>query len=399
MADLRLLYPDGFNANRFAMPKDHSRQFLNALQAGGLQVESLDQAGEIRRVRTAEDKGSKRTGWYVFHQGADFSAGAFGDWRSGDQHTWSSHAADDLSAEQRVRHQNQMAEFRAIREREQAAEYEAAKKKSKVIWMGLDHPKPDNQYLLRKQIQAFGAKENETGKLVIPVMDSEGEIQSLQFIDQDGTKRFLSGGKMKGGRFIIGKPGKTIYICEGYSTGATIYEAAGDQVICAFNASNLSSVAESIRSKNTNARIIIAADNDQFLPAHIGNVGANKAKEAAAKISASVRLPEFSNLDKQPTDFNDLACLEGIGAVRVQLERSPTSRLNIKRLSEIGFDEKPVDWLIKGFLEARSLSVLFAPPASYKTFMALDWALCMALGKDWNYAKVKKRRSVVYVNG
>jgi hypothetical protein len=29
----------------------------------------------------------------------------------------------------------------------------------------------------------------------------------------------------------------------------------------------------------------------------------------------------------------------------------------------------------------------------------LDWALCMSAGKDWNGMKVKKRRSIVYING
>src|SRR3990167_5218359 len=33
--------------------------------------------------------------------------------------------------------------------------------------------------------------------------------------------------------------------------------------------------------------------------------------------------------------------------------------------------------------EEASLVMLAGPPASYKSFLALDWALCMASGKQW----------------
>ena len=40
----------------------------------------------------------------------------------------------------------------------------------------------------------------------------------------------------------------------------------------------------------------------------------------------------------------------------------------------------PVDWIIDGLLPCDSYAVLFAPPGSYKTFLALDMAMAVAHG-------------------
>lgn len=41
-------------------------------------------------------------------------------------------------------------------------------------------------------------------------------------------------------------------------------------------------------------------------------------------------------------------------------------------------------WAIEGLFEVNSLVMVAGPPASYKSFMVLDWAICMALGRKWN---------------
>lgn len=389
MANLKKLYPFGFNASVIYQREtgDHFAAFENALKSVGLIVDNIDQTGNLVRVKTAEDKGRKRTGWYVFYHGNEFSAGAFGDWRSGEQNTWSSHSVDELDPEQRLRHQRQMEEIRATREREQAAQHEAAKKTATTKWMTLDHPEPSNPYLVRKQITAIGIR-REGNRLVVPIMDDSGQIQSLQFISHDGQKRFLTGGKLKGGRITLGNDSHTIYICEGYSTGVTIHQATGDQVICAFNSGNLMTVAESVREKNITARIVIAGDNDQFLPAHIGNVGANKAREVATKINAEVKLPEFSNVDEQPTDFNDLACLEGVDSVKSQL--GFIANLSFP-LSDIATREtKEIEWLLDGVLSVGAPSILFAAGGAGKGYFIQQLAACVATGTDFFDLKVKK---------
>lgn len=58
---------------------------------------------------------------------------------------------------------------------------------------------------------------------------------------------------------------------------------------------------------------------------------------------------------------------------------------------------KPV-WLIEGLFEANSLVMVAGPPKSYKSFMALDWMMCMATGRKW-CGRVTVPAKVLYVLG
>ncbi len=58
--------------------------------------------------------------------------------------------------------------------------------------------------------------------------------------------------------------GDHVYLCEGFSTGATIAEATGATVICAFNAESLPKVARVLKGLYLGRKISIATDNDQF---------------------------------------------------------------------------------------------------------------------------------------
>ena len=90
--------------------------------------------------------------------------------------------------------------------------------------------------------------------------------------------------------------------------------------------------------------------------------------------------------------------IEAIKADIRPLKPSPTLRkpLTFKRFSKA--DIKPTDWLVKGFLETDSLSVIYGPPANGKSFVALDWAACIATGQDWHGQPVKQG-AVFYLAG
>ena len=60
---------------------------------------------------------------------------------------------------------------------------------------------------------------------------------------------------------------------------------------------------------------------------------------------------------------------------------------------------KPINWLIKGFLEMDSLSLMFGEPACGKSFSAIDLACCVATGKDWHGKPVKRPGPVFYIAG
>jgi transposase len=58
----------------------------------------------------------------------------------------------------------------------------------------------------------------------------------------------------------------------------------------------------------------------------------------------------------------------------------------------------PTSWLIKYYLELDSLTQVFGPTKSYKSFLALDWGLSIATGRDW-CSQTAKRGLVVYIAG
>ncbi len=56
------------------------------------------------------------------------------------------------------------------------------------------------------------------------------------------------------------------------------------------------------------------------------------------------------------------------------------------------------NWLIKGHMEQGSIGMLFGPPASAKSFIAMDIAFCIAAGIDWN-GNDTVQGQVVYLAG
>ena len=145
------------------------------------------------------------------------------------------------------------------------------------------HTVSSHPYLSTKKVLSHGLKEYK-GCLLIPLRDVEGKLWSLQFIDKNSEKRFLSGGKKKGCFFLIGTLGENAFVCEGYATGATIYECTAVPTVVAFDAGNLESVVQALRKQYPNLKMILCADNDCYGEANVGVEKANAAlKEAGAK--------------------------------------------------------------------------------------------------------------------
>lgn len=55
-------------------------------------------------------------------------------------------------------------------------------------------------------------------------------------------------------------------------------------------------------------------------------------------------------------------------------------------------------WLIEGMFESKSLVMLAGPSYSFKSFLLLDWLLCMACGRKW-LGRQTVQSKVVYVLG
>lgn len=270
--------------------------FQTAMAAAAIvSLDPIRADGRLHRFWVKGDSVGSRNGWYVLY-GDDVPSGAFGCWKRQISETWCAKAQRDMTPAERAEHIRRMDAAIKAREAEDRAIKQTARDKAAIIWQAAP-PAPDNHpYLIKKSVKAHSVRLSKNA-LVIPLRDSVGMLHSLQFIDAEGNKRFLSGGKKKGCYFPIGQVQDTICIAEGYATAASIHEAAGHAVVVAFDAGNLLPVAQVLRQKFPEAEIILCADNDTETP---GNPGLTRAREAASAVGALLAIPPCAG------DFNDL---------------------------------------------------------------------------------------------
>ena len=286
-------------------------QFINAISQTGITppLNVIDD-GNIHRY-SSNGKSADEAGWYVLHTGG-IAAGSFGDWRTSETHNWCANIGRPLTTAEHSANRARIGAIKLQRDADNVEAKDDAKHRASDIW-NKSTAITEHAYLTKKGVKPYGIKQHGDA-LVIPLR-ADGEIQSLQFIDAESNKRFLTGGRKKGCYHSIGKPQGVIYICEGYATGASVYEAMGDAVVVALDSGNLMAVTQSIRTKYPDIKLIICADNDA------SKVGVNKANEAARLVNALVVMPDFGE-DKTTvlTDFNDLHQLKGLDAVKLQLD-------------------------------------------------------------------------------
>jgi putative DNA primase/helicase len=289
------------------------QQFRDAIQSAGLVPPSdIEPDGKLRRF-SSNGKKADDAGWYLLHDDG-IPAGSFGDWRTGIMQTWRADIGRTLTAGEEAAHRAKVEAMRREREAEETRCKSEAKAKAAAIWQKAEPAPGEHPYLTRKGIKASGAKLHNDA-LLIPMRDG-GDIHSLQFIGPDGDKRFLTGGRVKGCYFSIGNPNGAAALCiaEGFATGATIHETTGYPVAVAFNAGNVGAVSKAMREKFPDLPLILCADDDIQTE---GNPGLTAATEAARSVGGLLALPDFGfDRPAGATDFNDMAALCGLDAVR-----------------------------------------------------------------------------------
>lgn len=309
------------------------QSFLDAIEATGITPPSTIVADGLLHRFSSSGRRGDAAGWYIFHADG-IAAGAFGCWRSGINENWCAKQPNELTAEQMEEHRRRLKE--AIRKREQAEAEARAECRKKAAEM-LEQAKPNGEhpYLKRKGVQAHGVLEAE-GNLLVPVSDVAGTLHGLQRISADGKKLFLSGTAKKGNFHLIGEPGDVVVVAEGYATAATIRQATGLPVYIAFDAGNLKPVAEAVRRKLPDARILIAGDLDD--PDDKGRLAGQEGAEAAAKAVAGQAL-----ISPTKTDWNDHAAAHGEesvaeafkAAIEAPADEGAPAEAEIIRLSEL----------------------------------------------------------------
>jgi phage/plasmid primase-like uncharacterized protein len=306
---------------------DPIEQFHSAIQSAGITPPtSIKADGQLHRF-SSNGKQGDAAGWYVLHVDGDIAVGCFGDWRTGLKQDWHANINRQLSIAEKAKFKEKIASIRHERESEEKRRRSEAQTKAAEIWSKADLASEQAYpYLIKKRIKASGIKIY-NNSLVIPVYDENYLLQSLQFIDQNGEKRFLPGGRIAECYYTKGNIENASVLCiaEGVATSETIHEATGYPVVTAFNAGNLVSVARIMRKKFPDSIIILCADDDHKT---LGNPGLSKAKEAAKAVRGVFITPHFNeNRPDWASDFNDMMQLNGLVAVSERINGAIPSDL------------------------------------------------------------------------
>ena len=403
MTSLTTIFPNGFAAAIESQDLINPEEgFRKHCEASGLLIKEIIADGEIHRVAHVSSKKGALDGWYILHSSGKIPVGIAGCWKEPTfESKWVADTGRAMNFTERFEHDKWVSELKAKKDADRLVSQAVAAEKAEDEVGTYADASADHPYLVRKHISPHGVKIDRAGRLVVPVIDQAGEILSYQTIDAEGNKRFLKGGKIEGGFYELRGNRKIIFIGEGFATCASIHEATGYTVLVAFDCGNLAKVAKSAKEMFPGSRIVIGADNDQFTE---GNPGVTKGRAAAALVFGEIVYPSFSESDmteNKPTDFNDLHCLQGLEAVKDQIERvaGPVldklafefSRADALELTEI-------KWIVDDYIEADSLAQVFGDPGGGKSFVSIDIACCVATGTAWHGHEVQQG-AVFYIAG
>jgi phage/plasmid primase-like uncharacterized protein/KaiC/GvpD/RAD55 family RecA-like ATPase len=375
---------------RVAPPEE---QLLDAIRSAGL--EPPDQVifdGKLHRFKSGT-KGSAKTGdksgWYVVF-GDGVPAGRFGCWRMGFESPWRADVGRKLTATEEMANARRLAEAKALREAALEKQHEVAAATVEAIWTAAQAASPDHPYLKRKGIQAHGARITGDGRLIVPLFDKDGQLCTLQYIDNEGGKLYHPGGEAGGKFWMVGsldEPG-VLYVAEGFATAATIHETTGRPCVATYSASSLVPVTGSLREMfGIGQDIVIVADHDKH------GVGQKYADQASAKFGARVIIPPIEGMDA-----NDYAQAghDLVGLLVQQTGLAVIDKLQVVFGDQLGSDYEAPDELVEGLMTIGSSVVVYGDSNSGKTFWALSVATAIASGEDC-YGRKTDSGLVVYL--
>ena len=344
---------------------DVSLKFKGALNAAGLEVDTPIMDGILRRVRVDGDKGAQKSGAYVGYIDG-IPAGFIQNFKSGFISNWKYEKldvapySDELIYSKKTQNLSKgntdFIQKQLQREKDLEEEY---KKTAKILYdefLAAKFAVLDHSYFVKKRIyNNYGLKQDSFGNLLIPLFDINEKFWSLQRIFPNGNKmvgallsneqkqngeKFLA--KKRGNFFVISDDAdlydknsaqlniealskyNKIYLCEGFATAASVYEACNTPVIVGLDVGNLEFVVQDFITRFCNIHIIIAADNDAKREKEGGfNIGKEKAMQIKSHFkNVSVCIPNFNytEISNGYSDFNDLCNSRGIDEVERQLE-------------------------------------------------------------------------------
>ena len=363
-------------------------QLKDAMLGAGLKPpDAIHLDGKLHRFNsgTKGEAGHDKPGWYIaFADGVP--AGRFGCWRSGIELTWRAEIGRILTVAEEMAQSRRLAEAKTKRDAEQKKTREVAANTVEIIWAEGSAASPEHPYLQRKGIKPHGARVTGDGRLMVPLYTAGGELSSIQYIAGDGDKKYHPGGQTGSMFWVLGhlEDADTLYLAEGFATGATIQEVTGKPCAVAYSASNLVAVAGILKKAHPTLDICIVADNDA------SGVGQRYAEQASAKFGVRMTMPPTQG------DANDY--VQAGGDLALLLTPS-TSEYKLNKFIITASQPAPISWLVKHWIQDKALVMIHGPSGGGKTFVVLDWMLHIASGKaSWHGHKVKPGK-IVYLAG
>lgn len=221
--------------------------FAEFAQAHGLLIRDLYADGRIHRVPTAAHP-RKRNGAYKFS----------GDW--GWVQSWEEHAEPIIWREEGVSPEVVRRDMHKQMREDAERRARAANRAAEIV----KHCRFDvHPYLAKKGFPSEQGLIDNDGRLVIPMRACErySHINSVQWINESGEKKFLPDGTAKGAVLMLGA-GSEHWLAEGFATALSVRAALASlyrqaKVVVCFSAGNLAHVAGLLTGRR-----YIVADND-----------------------------------------------------------------------------------------------------------------------------------------
>jgi hypothetical protein len=215
----------------------------------------------------------------------------------------------------------------------------------------------NHEYFAKKKVSScpgirYGNDKMGNWSIVVPFYSINGEIQTLQYINNEG-KFFLSGTHKKGGFFPLGdiKDEGRVYVAEGLATAITIWEALGKEtpVVSAGDAGNISTVVSELRKKYKKLEIVLALDNDK--------AGTDVKDKVEPPFTYCI--PSFEGLSIpegiKAKDFNDLRSVYGQPLDKLKDQLKNVSTIEIDPVNQSIFPILPMEDRITAHNEMLSL--------------------------------------------
>lgn len=353
------------------------------LTAAGLEIDHLA-IGKMQRCKVEGDRekrGWYAVHEVTLSGGDVVLVGSYGVWRGDDNGaTKIALSKVSMTPEQKAAIRARLAEDRRKAAAARKADADRAANAAEAKWRECV-AEGEHDYLTRKGIHSHGLRYGAPGAVIewehngktitspvggalcVPMMDVGGRVHGLQWILSrslhgerikriERDKEYWPQGMDKVGHFhMVGMPTWIVLIAEGYATAASLHEATGLPVAVAFDAGNLQPVAAALHKRYPKARVLICGDDDAYgrcgeckAPVEVSasacpscgkphgrdNAGQIRASTAALAVGGGWILPrfadgaarwaKFASNGHKTTDFNDLHAIEGLAAVRLQVE-------------------------------------------------------------------------------